>query len=123
MVNLDDGWISIIEELIAMELEMRSAPVDLSDRVLHRVRKALLVRVDSSLEERFAAMLEDVVARELERISDLELCAMAEDGDLDELDAGVIRELFEAELERNRGLLDIQDRDEKTRRIESGEKD
>ena len=43
MVNLDDGWISIIEELIAMELEMRSAPIDLSDRMLQRVRKALLV--------------------------------------------------------------------------------
>lgn len=120
MVILDEGWVSIIEELIAMDLEMRSAGFDPTDRALHRVRNALLVRVDSRLEERFASMLEALVSSELERISDSELRLIVEDGDLDDLDARLIRELFDAAVERERRELGPLENDDTGGRFDPG---
>lgn len=77
MVRLDDGWLAIVEQLIEIDLEGRSPALSIPSEGVFRVRRALLARVEGTIEQEMAALLERIVLKELGSIPQDDLVQMA----------------------------------------------
>ena len=106
MFQFNDAWVSVVDELVELEIQGRGIPVEQVDGSpptgAAGLRVILLARIDADLQAEIALLFENLIISRLGQLSDRELFLILGDQDLDGVDPSLVFEACEQSLEDQR---------------------